>query len=211
MRPSPSRCGSPSLGCGNRGVERQLGCVLRLCLHLLRPASRFARLLGLCLHLLRPASRGTASSGSNSGARRLLSPARGFGRNGNEMGCFFPRHSAGTAVSSSAPAAASSGGSPGGSATPRRRRRRRRPARFRDRHRLRQRCSERHAGFLGGLAGIQAGEFASAARPARPPVAYRDPVIVGMDLAESEKAVAIAAVFDKGGLQRRLDPRNFAR
>ncbi len=32
-----------------------------------------------------------------------------------------------------------------------------------------------------------------------------DLVVVGMDFAEGQKAVAIAAVLDKGGLQRRLD------
>jgi len=36
----------------------------------------------------------------------------------------------------------------------------------------------------------------------------RDLVIVGMDFAEGEEAVAIAAIFDKGGLQGRLYPRN---
>jgi len=33
----------------------------------------------------------------------------------------------------------------------------------------------------------------------------RDLVIVGMDFAEGEKAVAIAAIFDESGLQRRFD------
>src|SRR5262249_40922914 len=36
----------------------------------------------------------------------------------------------------------------------------------------------------------------------------RDLVIVGMDFAEGEKAMAIAAIFDKGRLQRRLDARD---
>jgi hypothetical protein len=35
-------------------------------------------------------------------------------------------------------------------------------------------------------------------------VGDRDLVIVGMDFAESQEAVAIAAIFDEGGLQRRL-------
>ena len=36
----------------------------------------------------------------------------------------------------------------------------------------------------------------------------RDLVIVGMDFAEGEEAVAIAAIFDEGRLQRRFDPRD---
>ncbi len=36
----------------------------------------------------------------------------------------------------------------------------------------------------------------------------RDLIIVGMDFAEGEEAVAIAAIFDKGGLQRRFDARD---
>ena len=36
-----------------------------------------------------------------------------------------------------------------------------------------------------------------------------DLVIVGMNFAESEKAVAVATIFDEGGLQRRFDPRDF--
>ena len=36
-----------------------------------------------------------------------------------------------------------------------------------------------------------------------------DLVIIGMNFAEGEKAVAVAAVFDEGGLQRRFDPRDF--
>ena len=35
-----------------------------------------------------------------------------------------------------------------------------------------------------------------------------DLVVVGMDLGEGEEAVAVAAIFDEGGLQRRLDPRH---
>jgi hypothetical protein len=39
-------------------------------------------------------------------------------------------------------------------------------------------------------------------------VGDRDLVIVGMDFAEGEEAVAVAAIFDEGGLQRRLYPRD---
>ena len=42
----------------------------------------------------------------------------------------------------------------------------------------------------------------------RLPVGDRDLIVVGMDFAEGKKAVAIAAVVDEGGLQRRLDPRH---
>ncbi len=35
-----------------------------------------------------------------------------------------------------------------------------------------------------------------------------DLVIVGMNFAEGEEAVAVAAIFDEGGLQRRFDPRD---
>ena len=42
----------------------------------------------------------------------------------------------------------------------------------------------------------------------RLPVGDRDLVVVGMDFAEGEEAVAIAAVVDEGGLQRRLDARH---
>src|SRR6476661_498956 len=40
------------------------------------------------------------------------------------------------------------------------------------------------------------------------PVGYRDLIVVGMDFTEGQEAVAIAAVVDEGGLQRRLDPRD---
>ena len=40
-------------------------------------------------------------------------------------------------------------------------------------------------------------------------VADRDPVIVRMDLAERQEAVAIAAIFDEGGLQGGFYPRDF--
>ena len=42
----------------------------------------------------------------------------------------------------------------------------------------------------------------------RLPVGDRDLVIVGMDFAEGEKAVAVPAVVDEGGLQRRLHARH---
>ena len=39
-------------------------------------------------------------------------------------------------------------------------------------------------------------------------VGDRDLIIVGMDFAEGEEAMAIAAIFDKGCLQRRFDARD---
>jgi hypothetical protein len=42
----------------------------------------------------------------------------------------------------------------------------------------------------------------------RLPVGNRDLIIVGMDFAEGEEAVPVAAIFDEGGLQRRLNARN---
>ena len=36
----------------------------------------------------------------------------------------------------------------------------------------------------------------------------RDLIIVGMDFAEGQKAVTVAAIFDEGGLQRRLYARD---
>ena len=42
----------------------------------------------------------------------------------------------------------------------------------------------------------------------RLPVGDRDLIIVGMNFAEGEEAVAIAAVIDERGLQRRLDARH---
>jgi hypothetical protein len=35
-----------------------------------------------------------------------------------------------------------------------------------------------------------------------------DLVIIGMNFAEGEKAVAVAAIFDESGLQRRFYPRD---
>jgi len=40
----------------------------------------------------------------------------------------------------------------------------------------------------------------------RLPVGDRDLIIVGMDFAEGEEAVAVAAIFDEGGLERGFDP-----
>ena len=40
-------------------------------------------------------------------------------------------------------------------------------------------------------------------------VGDRDLVIVGMDFAEGQKSVAVATIFDEGGLQRRLYARDF--
>ena len=39
-------------------------------------------------------------------------------------------------------------------------------------------------------------------------VGDRDTVIIRVDFGESQKAVAVAAVIDKGGLQRGFNPRN---
>ena len=43
----------------------------------------------------------------------------------------------------------------------------------------------------------------------RLPVGDRDLIIVGMDFRERQEAVAVAAIVDEGGLQRRLYPRDF--
>ena len=40
----------------------------------------------------------------------------------------------------------------------------------------------------------------------RLPVGNRDLIIVRMDFAEGEEAVAVAAIFDEGGLERGFDP-----
>jgi hypothetical protein len=42
-------------------------------------------------------------------------------------------------------------------------------------------------------------------------VGDRDLIVVGMDLAEGEEAVAVAAVVDERRLQRRLDPRHLGK
>jgi hypothetical protein len=43
----------------------------------------------------------------------------------------------------------------------------------------------------------------------RLPVGDGDLVIIGMDFRESQKTVPVSAVVDEGGLERRLDPRDF--
>jgi hypothetical protein len=43
----------------------------------------------------------------------------------------------------------------------------------------------------------------------RTPVGDRDAVIIGMDFAEGEEAVTVAAIFDEGSLERRFYPRYF--
>jgi hypothetical protein len=40
-------------------------------------------------------------------------------------------------------------------------------------------------------------------------VGDRDLVIIGMDFREGEEAVAVAAIFNEGSLQRGFDPRHF--
>jgi len=40
------------------------------------------------------------------------------------------------------------------------------------------------------------------------PVGDRDAVVIGMDFAEGEEAVAVAAIFDEGRLERGFDPRH---
>ena len=42
-------------------------------------------------------------------------------------------------------------------------------------------------------------------------VGDRDLVIIGMDFAEGQKSVAVAAIFDEGRLQRRLYARDFGK
>ncbi|WP_407183404.1 hypothetical protein [Bradyrhizobium centrosematis] len=42
----------------------------------------------------------------------------------------------------------------------------------------------------------------------RLPVGNRDLIVVGMDFAEGEEAVAVAAIFDEGCLERGFDPRD---
>ena len=42
----------------------------------------------------------------------------------------------------------------------------------------------------------------------RLPVGDRDLIVVGMDFAEGQEAVTVAAVIDEGRLQRRLDARD---
>ena len=45
----------------------------------------------------------------------------------------------------------------------------------------------------------------------RLPVGDRDLIIIGVNFAEGEKAVTVAAVIDEGGLQRRLDARHLGK
>ncbi|GBD42403.1 hypothetical protein HRbin39_01794 [bacterium HR39] len=65
-------------------------------------------------------------------------------------------------------------------------------------------------GAVGVLLGLALGVGAGLELPLQPlqllPVGLRDLVVVGMDLAEGQEAVPIAAVVDEGGLQRRFDP-----
>src|ERR1700676_5091802 len=72
--------------------------------------------------------------------------------------------------------------------------------------RLGQRGRQRHARILIAILGrrLIAGLGLSLARP---PIADRDAVVIRVDLAEGQEPVSIAAVVDKGRLQRRLDPR----
>ena len=42
----------------------------------------------------------------------------------------------------------------------------------------------------------------------RLPVGHGDLVVVGMDFAERQETVTVAAIFDEGGLQRRFDARH---
>ncbi len=56
----------------------------------------------------------------------------------------------------------------------------------------------RIGGLLGGAIGRNGGL----------PVGDRDAIIVGMDLAEGEEAVTVAAIFDESGLERGLHPRH---
>ena len=70
----------------------------------------------------------------------------------------------------------------------------------------------RRAGFLGFGAGVGLGlglgfRFGLLGQQ-RLPVGDRDLVVVGMDFAEGQEAVAVAAVVDEGRLQRRLHARH---
>ncbi|MNL35091.1 hypothetical protein D3C87_1571020 [compost metagenome] len=40
-------------------------------------------------------------------------------------------------------------------------------------------------------------------------IGHGDLVVIGMDFRKGEEAVAVAAIFDKGRLQARLNPRDF--
>ena len=79
-------------------------------------------------------------------------------------------------------------------------------ASLRHRHRFGQCRRKRHAGIVAAIRRAAAGRLCRLAVATRP-VADRDAVIVRMDFAEGEEAVPVAAIIDKGGLQRRFDPR----
>ncbi len=55
--------------------------------------------------------------------------------------------------------------------------------------------------FLGGVLGL----FTKQCFPVR----LRDLIIIGVDFAEGEEAVAVATIVDERRLQRRFDPRDF--
>jgi hypothetical protein len=58
------------------------------------------------------------------------------------------------------------------------------------------------------MIGFGVARLARFLRDQRLPVGDRDLVIVGMDFAESEKAMPVAAVIDEAGLQRRFYARD---
>ena len=60
----------------------------------------------------------------------------------------------------------------------------------------------RHLGFGAGLFGLFLGLHFQQPFP----VGDRDLVIIGVDFAEGEEAVPVAAIFDERGLQAGLDP-----
>jgi hypothetical protein len=60
--------------------------------------------------------------------------------------------------------------------------------------------------MLAFLLGLAMGAFLGLDQ--RLPVGDRDLVIIGMDFAESKKAMTVAAILDEGGLQRGFDPRD---
>ena len=76
--------------------------------------------------------------------------------------------------------------------------------RLRDGDRFRQRFRKRHAFVVPpGSLDQRLGRLLATVPL---PVADRDPVVIGMDFAERQEAVAVAAVIDERRLQRRLDP-----
>ena len=72
-----------------------------------------------------------------------------------------------------------------------------------------QDCGERHSGFVRRTFRIFAFVFGGLAVDSLA-IAYRDPEIVGMNLAEREEPMSDAAVIDERGLQRRLDAGDFS-